>query len=167
MSFHIVLDVDGTLISEVLHEDEKVCPRPYLKEFLLFVFQHFDSVNIWTAASQQWWNYVYKKVIFSHLPEGKTFHRVWCERCIYVVDVDDGYRRYKCKPLQKYWKRKNWGMKKHNTLIVDDTPETYMQNHSNAIPILSYYGQDDDEELKRVINHLTIKLFYSSDMLDN
>jgi hypothetical protein len=65
---HIVLDLDGTLIGE-----DHICARPYLTEFLCFCFEHFESVNIWTAASQEWWIECFNKYIRKCLPLRKIF----------------------------------------------------------------------------------------------
>jgi hydroxymethylpyrimidine pyrophosphatase-like HAD family hydrolase len=52
---HIVLDIDGTLISE----DNYKVVRPYLYEFLKYCFGNFKTVNIFTAMGKG--NYHYKR----------------------------------------------------------------------------------------------------------
>lgn len=161
---HIVLDLDGTLISEPFGDDTPSAdiegnfiptPRPYLRGFLKFLFNNFDTVSIWTRASEGWWKIAYKNIIRHYMPEGKEFFKVWfgnrCKR--------DGEGLI-FKPLDKMWKRK-WKMNRDNTLIIDNDPENYVYNKKNAIPIDSYYGSREDIELLRVKNELIVKMYYS------
>lgn len=146
---HIVLDLDGTLIGE-----DHICTRPYLTEFLSFCFDHFESVNIWTAASQEWWIYCFNKYIRKCLPPAKNFHRVWfgdkCKR-------DGMCNRF--KPLTKFYKRK-WGMTRQNTVIVDNDPINYLYDQGNAIPIDTYLGSSQDDALLKLQNQLVAKNYY-------
>merc|ERR1719161_393230 len=55
----LVLDIDGTLLSEGTPEDATGAEmrrflRPHLHKFLDFAFDQFGAVGIWTAASQSW-----------------------------------------------------------------------------------------------------------------
>lgn len=78
MSYHIVLDIDGTLIDSSTNKIECVKPhfgvmndettyyfykRPYLDEFLEFCFKEFDSVSLWTAGDQFWLDNFIKNII--------------------------------------------------------------------------------------------------------
>lgn len=150
---HIVLDMDGTLIGS-----DHVCPRPHLAEFLAFCFEHFESVNIWTAAPRDWWEKCFAKHIKRHMPPGHTFHRVWvgsmCKR-------DAMLRKY--KPLSKYYKRK-WGMTRSNTVIVDDYPLNYIYDQGNALPIDEYLGAAKDDALLELKNKLVAKIYYGLHM---
>ena len=157
---HIILDIDGTLIDG---NGYQVYPRPYLKEFFDFCFSFYESVSIWTAAGNKWYNKVYNEVFKSFLPKGKAFRFVFTEkRCVKVIDwnfiensgsaSDSGGidSRIVIKPLLKVWKKHKY-MTRHNTLIVDDTPYTYSRNYGNAIPIRTYKKknvQEDTELLK-------------------
>lgn len=153
---HIVLDLDGTLIGE-----DYICARPHLAEFLAFCFEHFETVNIWTAASQSWYDQCFRKLLRKHMPAGKdTFHSVWFgEKCKRRYDTDLGYH-ITYKPLSRYWRAKSRRMTKFNTVIVDNTPETYMANYGNAVPIETYLGASRDSELLRVMNLFCRKIFY-------
>jgi len=159
---HIVLDLDGTLISE-FDSDGDLSPsgfvpvaRPHLANFLKFVFDNCSSVNIWTRASRNWWDACYQCVIKKHMPDGKTFHRVWC---------DDKCKRDGTglifKPLSKYWRRK-WQMKRHNTVIVDNDPLNYFYDQGNGMPIQTYWGCPKDDALLRLKNDLVVKMMYDN-----
>lgn len=155
---HIWLDMDETL----LYGDPDTfmaTGRPYLLEFLAYIFQNFETVNIWTAAGQWWYNRAYAQVLKNTLPEGRQFENVWCGRCTSVIDYNDEYGHefrdpyYKVKQLKKVWRRFR-NMNCHNTLILDNTRRTYERNYGNAIPITDYVGGKEDDELKKLVEYL-------------
>ena len=69
MYLHILFDIDNTLIS---NEKYKITIRPYLKELLLYCFDTFASVGIWTAASRTWFEYVFKTTLYPILQQIST-----------------------------------------------------------------------------------------------
>lgn len=156
---HIILDIDGTLVGS--DKEFNIYPRPHIKEFLNYCFKEFDSVSIWTAASKDWAD----RVLNTVAPK-RTFRFVWSEdRCTYRSDRNKIYQGdffafpIVIKPLKKVW-RKYDDMTRDNTIIVDDTPNTYKDNYGNAIPITTYKHEDDknDDELLKLIQFLkTIK----------
>lgn len=161
---NIILDMDGTLIDD----DGLGIPRPHLKDFLLYCFKTFNSVSIWTNASDYWYQEVYNKIlkpilekgnynfylVFTHnrstLTTNKYYHNDYCgleSRLKYI------------KPLRKIWHAKTLypNFNKHNTLIVDDTYHTYQSNYGNAIPIPTYYPNNkNDNYLLKLINYLKV-----------
>lgn len=50
-------------------------------------------------------------------------------------------------------------------IIVDNKIESYSGNLENGIPIISYYGQDDDQMLKKLSKYL-LKLKDKCDVRD-
>ncbi len=157
-SKHIILDLDGTLIcgdgiSVVLK------PRPYLSEFLDYVFRKFDTVSIWTAATPEWFNHVYMTVLSRLLPPGRGFRFVWtrnkCRETKIRKMVGHNLLEYLTyiKPLEEVY-GVYLDMNCSNTYIVDDTPDTYKLNFMNAIPILSYTGSISDLGLVQVIRNI-------------
>ena len=84
---NLVLDMDQTLIDGWI--DQKVTPRPHLKQFLKLCFQDFQHVSIWTAASKGWYDYVYKKVFEDILNSlDREFHFVFTnEKCNNVWEI--------------------------------------------------------------------------------
>lgn len=155
---HIILDIDGTLIDS---DDYHIYPRPYLHEFFEFIFDKFETVSIWTASSQYWYNKVYETVFKKLIPHGKSFFFTWFgNRCNYkIINPQDCYGLpIKIKKIKKVTKKYKF-IKKKDLLIIDDAPETYSCNYGNAIPILSYNkSNENDDKLKRVINLLQILL---------
>lgn len=142
---HLVLDLDGTLIglnTKITHDVIEVTVRPYLKDFFDFVFSHFKTVSIWTAANVHWWNSAYE-VLKEHMPVGAGFTRIWThEDCT----VDEQNCLY--KPLEDFVDDiAHLGADMYNTMIIDDTPHTYRANKINAIAIKPYNGEEEDFQL--------------------
>jgi len=56
---------------------------------------------------------------------------------------------YRTKPLRKIWRRRDFqaqGWARHNTLIVDDTPENFMMNYGNGLRIPPYQATDASDQ---------------------
>jgi hypothetical protein len=167
---HLVLDIDGTLVSEIdkatsdklgdtVSEsilDEIVLPRPHLKHFLQTCFEHCHKVSIWTAASPEWFNYIYRKHLKPITEELKVeFDKVYTDgHCTQIYDMTYN-TTVTIKKLKKLWKRSDSTYTKHNTLIIDDSPYTYMKNHGNAMGIKKYkFHHTNDAELLRLSKYL-------------
>lgn len=140
----LVLDLDGTLISVRDQSDPwKIHLRPYLAEFLLFVFANFKYVGIWTAASRKWFDYVFCDKLRFAMPKKRFFDFVWCvDRCTPQIILLPHYNNTKhevyIKPLKKLWSTKRFSTTKHNTLTIDDLEHSYCKNKFNAISVSTY-----------------------------
>jgi hypothetical protein len=149
---HLILDMDGTLVNMSAQA------RPYLKEFLCFCFANFASVNIWTAASKEWYCTVHDKV-FQNILEDNKFGFVWTSDRITrktVASIEEFYpQRMSVKRLKKVW-RQSKTINKYNTLIIDDTHTTYQENYGNAIPIPTFEKDMMDTYLIRLIEWLPV-----------
>ena len=155
---NIILDMDGTLIND------KMEPRPHLKDFFRYIFEKFNHVSIWTLASVQWYTMAYERVFKPLLPLGKSFHFVWC-RVNYKVSqpsILGGIFSMNLastgtgiiKPLTEVYKRFPIVYNPYNTLIVDDTPFTYSENPGNAIKVSTFGNNMGDRELPDIIYRL-------------
>jgi len=149
----IVLDIHGTLIEHTPHDKEEDAKdlrlRPYFQEFMNWLFEHVENVGLWTAGTKEFATSFVRRV--QPLLEKQKFAFVWSqERCtrprgfsIQRTKIDTAPR----KPLRKLWKSKEWQCHlpvkttATNTLIVDDTPDTYADNYGNGIPISSFTTQ--------------------------
>jgi hypothetical protein len=157
----IVLDLDETLLhTEVydqgvikefgrkpdyrLEENNMVgWMRPHLKEFLAYLFDHFQVI-VWTAGNEQYAEAVVPKVFKANglpMPE-----RVFTGKDCVPRMVNTGWYKYEkstYKPLPKLWKR---GLSRPGTLIVDDRADIASDNLENLILIPAFLH--DDEYLK-------------------
>ena len=143
-NIHLILDMDQTLIDA----DEKynIYPRPYLKEFLNFCFEYFQSVSIWTVAGREWFDEVNTKILYPW-----KFRFIWCGR--HTIKYSTSFTSIMnnsnnpIKKLQKVW-RSFKDMNRENTFIVDDTPSTICKNPGNGIIIPKFsYTNDQDNYL--------------------
>jgi carboxy-terminal domain RNA polymerase II polypeptide A small phosphatase len=166
----LVLDIDSTLVWSdampfpgfdfiITIQDHKfwVKKRPGLDQFLQQVRQDRD-IAIWSYARED-----YVQAIVSTIIDFPLVF-VWSrKRCTEKIIHDewkggglDG-QHIVLKKLGKIWRRRQWNNVKNtytrkNTLILDDTPETYLQNYGNAIPIRAYEGKSNDSEFDRVVD---------------
>ena len=114
-----------------------VCVRPYAKELLKRLNEHFDII-VFTAGSQP-----YADPILDHIDPHKVIqHRLYRESCTLVdnqVFVKD--LRIIGRPLE-------------SLVLVDNAPHTYMLQMANGIPILPYYKGKDDRQLYSLETYL-------------
>ena len=152
-SWHLILDLDGTLV----HSDEKSTQfRPYLKEFFDYCFANFAHVSLWSASEPAW---VYPIIDqFKDKLSIPDFHFVWAGYKVTYRPISMGRFRndgheYLAKKIKKVCKAFP-EYTRENTLILDDTPETYRYNYGNAIGINSWTGDPDDREFLLLIQEL-------------
>lgn len=153
---HLILDIDGTLISD----DMPIIFRPYLAEFLMFCFKSFETVSIWSAASE---NHV-KSIADQILPKDCQWlfirHSKHCHKKYYLseFDFDGSYMNLIVeKRLRNIWKCskfRNLGIKRENTIIIENTPSICAKNYGNAIYVKTFEGNLEDRELMKLIIYL-------------
>jgi hypothetical protein len=172
---NIVLDMDQTLIDGHYitgNGDLTVSARPYLKEFLIWCFDNFDNVSIWTAASKQWFDYVNQNIFKPILQSiGKKFDKVWVgDRVTFAWQYSEWHGHSvntKQKRLSKlYRQNRNIGgnpYNKHNTIMVDDSKASFQINYGNGIEVKPWYSggykPDEDTELKELMVYFDNVLF--------
>ena len=158
---YLILDVDGTLISEDTDEIDQVVPRPYLLYFLLFCFQSFHGVAIFSAASRYWVFSVIQRHIRPLLPPSFQFLFVWsserCTRKKLMTGLFD-YEYITIKRLAKVTTSFPQ-CTKHNMLVLDNTRTTFQENFGNGIHIPTFMSTmtSDDyllQATKYMANHL-------------
>ncbi len=151
---NIILDMDKTLIEgyfSLKHQKVMIEERPFLGQFLKFVFNHFENVSIWTNANKEWYDHVYNSVLYKYIPDGKIFD--------FVFTFDDGYvgkDNYGPKDLNIIFDiYKTNGYTKDNTFLVDDSDIHFNQNPQNCylikpfeIDLLNNSHKHDIELLK-------------------
>lgn len=167
---NIVLDMDGTLIDS--HE-QSIYTRPGLQDFLWFCFKHFETVGIWTMASEGWFQTVNKTAfqpliadINKHCGTTYQFHFVYTRNRGTTKFIRKNYTldpplAYSIKPLRKLWRQKQQPHTKYNTIIVDDIPINAIENYGNAIYVHSWDRADEcDMELFLLKTYLELLLIY-------
>lgn len=150
----LVLDLDETLVHctvEPIPNPDLVFPvafngtvyqvyvrkRPYLDYFLETVAKTFEVV-VFTASQK-----VYADVLLDQIDPGKKFidHRLFREACLLV---QGNY----LKDLEVLGRNNN------KTVLVDNSPHAYGYQIDQGIPIESWYDDDTDTELLKLIGFL-------------
>jgi len=120
--------------------------RPFLKEFLNYVFDNFD-VAVWTAAGK---DYAKNVLINIGIDESKLKFFYTEENCTIKLNYESG-DYYGVKNLNKL---KNKGFDLKDVLIVDDVQDTAVNNYGNLILIKKFITNREDTELLKLISYL-------------
>ncbi|SNW62180.1 NLI interacting factor-like phosphatase [Orpheovirus IHUMI-LCC2] len=175
---HIILDIDGTLLHTLYTTEPgpstqlpnfqnrvfKVYKRPYLDDFMNFCFDNFDTVSIWTAASDTYANYISQNI----KPYGCNFTFINSyEDC--TITCGESFGEFSCdtfirKKLVKIWRKnkyKKMGFNKDNTLIIEDTPSNCICNYGNAIYVPEYniFKNPKDDVLYKLQDYLNCIMY--------
>lgn len=172
---NIILDLDQTVISAEANDEidldkytEKsakfrsddmdgyymIYSRPYLQEFLDYVFKNFN-VTIWTAASKDYALFIIEKIILNNVPERKLDFIFFSYHC----DLSKKTKKYS-KELCMLWDIHNLpGYSPKNTVIIDDYKADVHQCQPNNCIIAPAFefpseGSENDTFLKDIIPHL-------------
>jgi TFIIF-interacting CTD phosphatase-like protein len=172
---NLVLDLDQTLISAEASEEldfkkykEKsklfrsddmdgyymVYSRPYLQEFLDYIFKNFN-ITIWTAASKDYALFIIEKIILNNQPERKIDFIFFSYHC----DWSKSEKVYS-KELCMLWDIHNLpGYSEKNTVILDDYKADVHKCQPNNCIIAKPFeflqeGSENDTFLKDLIPEL-------------
>lgn len=173
--FNIVLDLDQTLISAEATEEHNfnkykekaekfrsddmdgyytVYSRPYLQEFLDYLFKNFN-VTIWTAASKDYALFIIEKIILNGFPERKIDFIFFSYHC----DISKNIKDYS-KELSILWDTyKLEGYSEKNTIILDDFKnDVHICQPNNCVIAKPFEftseGSENDTFLKELIPQL-------------
>lgn len=110
--------------------------RPHLDEFLIFCFEHFDNVIIWSAGQKEYVDCLIEKIFdpLRGIPEPKyVFTRNDC------VNIRKN-SKIPTKPLEIICNHENFKgvVTLENTWLLDDLEINFVKNHSNGILIPAY-----------------------------
>lgn len=154
--------MDETLIGTAFDQYGNMVPvpRPYLKEFLDFVFSSFYRVSIWTNARSDWFRQVYRKVLRPRMPPGKDFDFVRCRPKEYLLD---GCMTFSwLKSLDTIFQDPRYAPYYHanNTFLFDDSREHGRINpETNFIVAVPFHADNSfDRHLLDVQNHILLRM---------
>ena len=173
---NIILDLDNTILSAIpleefpWSEDNKekstnftihnmedyyiVFERPYLQEFLDYIFEHFN-VSIWSAASKNYVLFIIDKIIIGNKKNRKLNYIFFSYHCSLSKKLCNGG----LKQLNMIWDIFRLdGFNKSNTFIVDDLEKVKKIQPCNCYNIKPFEfldsGSENDKELKKLMKHL-------------
>jgi len=172
---NIILDIDETLIHCKLTEPKKydhvfvidkmkyyIIYRPYLSEFINFIFDRFDTVNIWTAATHDYANKIISKILHKLLLNKKQLTKLKCFVTRKHVSQDG------TKELAKIFRKKcaiELGIIPTNTIMIDDKSHVFNKNTGNGLIIPAFMGNKKDNYLLKLTHFL--KLIQDEKLLIN
>ena len=174
----IILDLDQTLISAEelepngeykdkdkyadkmkkfnsvkMEKDFLIFERPYLQNFLTYIFDNF-RVSIWTAASQLYATFVIDKLILEGHPERKIDWIFFSYHCKISQKHKNG-----SKDLSTLWDIFNLsGYRPDNTVILDDYDEVFNTQKDNCILAVPFEFTEEGSENDVFLKNLTKKL---------
>jgi RNA polymerase II subunit A small phosphatase-like protein len=138
-SFDYLPDADVKLPIEVqgLLQDVYVRKRPGLEEFLEYVGEHYE-VGVFTASVLKYADAVLDEIDPSGIVQWRLFRESCCQTSegFYVKDLDCLGRRLE------------------DTIIIDNSPHSYLFHPENAIPIKSFVDDVRDNHLVELIPFL-------------
>jgi Dullard-like phosphatase family protein len=161
----LVIDLDETLVHSSFKAVDKcdfivpveienvvhnvyVLVRPYAREFLDAVAEHYEIV-LFTASLAK-----YADPLLDLLDTAHTIHyRLFRDSCVQI-----GYSYV--KDLSRL------GRKMSEIMIIDNSPQSYRFQPCNAIPITSWFDNDNDTELEDLVNVLATTLKDVADVRD-
>lgn len=179
---NIILDLDNTIISTIDETEEKemdktdlknrtrllewkimkwgvtderykIFARPYLQEFLTWLFEYFN-VSIWTAASKSYALFVIDEFILRSSENKRNLDYV-----LFNYHCDKSKKKMKgIKVLSALNEIFNLNYDLNKTFIIDDLAEVYASQPDKCFKIKAFEVSDSecekDIELKKIMNQL-------------
>ena len=135
--YTLVLDLDETLVHYVEEENSAyVQVRPYADYFLKELSKHFEIV-LFTAAEED-----YTNIVLNELNKNKYITHILCRK---YTEFNNGCY---IKDLSKL------GRDLSKVCIVDNNKDNFSLQPENGLFISSYYGEQDDNELRLLCSDL-------------
>lgn len=103
--------------------------RPHLDDFLLFAFEYFHTVSVWSAGQRGYVDAVVDKIFYDF----PVPHVVMNHDDVVYLPSGNYY-----KPLKKVYSLDPETFKESNTLLIDNRYDNFLDNPSNAIHIPDY-----------------------------
>ncbi|CAG8444219.1 9234_t:CDS:2 [Ambispora gerdemannii] len=161
----IILDLNGTLVYRDKSHNNRIFSRPFLMQFLDYIFERF-YVMIWSSAAP---NNV-KKIVDAVFPPRHSSNLVdmWARDSFGLTTFQYRQKWLTIKDLEIVWERLNnqnrnrenppiWSQ--NNTLLIDDSPLKAQLQPYNAIHLDEYdlelHRSRRDEELNDAILYLS------------
>ena len=108
--------------------------RPGFNKFISEVKKYFDEIFIFTSSQ-----YSYAEEIVKIIDKNKYISKIYSRKdCSFYNEVF-------YKDLNKIKKDLS------NTIIIDNFPESYLLQHFNGLPIPSFFGDPNDNELIKLL----------------
>lgn len=136
---------------EIMENYYIIFERPYLQQFLTFIFKNFN-VSIWTAASKDYALFIIEKIIIAGNKDRKLDYIFFSYHC----GLSKKYKKDSSKELSILWnKYKLPGYNENNVVIFDDYFEDVHKNQKeNCIIAKPFEFKDEDSNKDKVLKIL-------------
>lgn len=173
---NFILDLDQTIISgepteeynfeknkkkaskfrfETMENYYIIFERPYLQQFLTFLFKNFN-VSIWTAASKDYALFIIDKIIVAGNKDRKIDYIFFSYHCGLSKKIKRGSSK-ELSILWTYYKLPKYTQ--DNTVILDDYVEdVYKNQKQNCIVAKPFEFKDDNSHKDKFLKDLQNKL---------
>lgn len=167
---NIVLDLDNTIIYgeeyknariekikkhekfHVMDNDYYIIERPYLQEFLTFLFDNFN-VSVWTAASKNYGLFIIQKIILIN-KNRKIDWFFHSDHCAISSNISDSKEQKDLNILYHKFNIIKYTI--YNTIIIDDNDLVYETQPNNCIHIKPFKLKDNEDNiLKKIQKYLS------------
>ena len=122
--------------------------RPYLDQYLAYLFDNFASVSVFTAAMEDYAHQVVSMIMTKAQARKLLF--VWSRKNLRPAPVAGGYTK-RLADMFSVAKRRGVNMTRQNTVIVDDRFPSMRDNVGNAVIVPAFNGSPMDRELVKLI----------------
>ena len=173
---NFILDLDQTIISgepteeynfeknkkkaskfrfETMENYYIIFERPYLQQFLTFLFKNFN-VSIWTAASKDYALFIIDKIIVAGNKDRKIDYIFFSYHCGISKKIKRGSSK-ELSILWTYYKLPEYNQ--NNTVILDDYVEdVYKNQKQNCIVAKPFEFKDNNSHKDNFLKDLQNKL---------
>ena len=173
---NFILDLDQTIISgepteeynfeknkkkaskfrfETMENYYIIFERPYLQQFLTFLFKNFN-VSIWTAASKDYALFIIDKIIVAGNKDRKIDYIFFSYHCSISKKIKRGSSK-ELSILWTYYKLPEYNQ--NNTVILDDYVEdVYKNQKQNCIVAKPFEFKDNNSHKDNFLKDLQNKL---------
>jgi TFIIF-interacting CTD phosphatase-like protein len=176
---NVILDIDNTLLHAISHSPfAEFCAkhwskkhqtivksdfhvfflRPYLKEFLQFLFDNFQ-VGIFTAGNEP---YAYGVVIDVIKPLLRSDQRNLLQFVFHKTHFDECQAQYGTTKDLKYVHSKIPHFVPEETIIIDDLDQVFESNIDNCIPCPAFFVTPKQEEKNKFYREAVYDSFLST-----
>jgi hypothetical protein len=177
---NLVLDLDNTLIfmcertidTNKLNSEDilglfhgmPIIKRPGLESFLLFCFEHFGTVSIWTAATKDYAEWISEQLMLL-LNNRYSFKYVLSnEKCMRFPAAS--YSAYTIKPLSTLYDI-DTSFTSNNTFLVDDLHFNGLFNPMNILVVHPFTEQSIMSDEKDTFLNELVEIFITQILFCN
>lgn len=143
-------DLESVRKHDYTHGEVGGWARPGLREFMKFAKEHFDKVCFYTAAKQEYVDFIFEHILEKELMPDFVLNRSHC-----FQQRRDSYGK-------SIFLLNHLGYSSEKVVIIEDRPQYYLCSRKNMIEVMEYFGSSDDTVLSE-LSDILLKVSTSKD----